>query len=381
MKINKSLILFALLALTCFTSVFSKLELGRKTKTESKNKIKKSETETQQEGSGDWENGYNCPGLVIAKVEKGAITKLVFSEKQEVFFQPGQILGAFGRNGLKFTLKQEPKGELKNVLVKDKDLDYYLPYRFIQTEFQFIREGTLMFKVLQGYLTTDTNQLFFLKLYLPRKLVGNYISTEQCETLIIWINIRKNEYQKQIIDNKEKIISAANEIIDNKNLLSQLSTQTSLEEESFKKKIEADKQEVQKKMDGVQEKIAQNNKLIEELQIQINEHKNTNTKLLNEYDNNVRKLYGLSQTLLKFKNYLLDKEKTKNEMQTKIKEKTEEVHVQIGFLVNKSVNDNEHIKGLAKKIDDAKSSDEILEELNHMYPVLIKKIEEKGLDM
>lgn len=381
MKTNKSFLIFALLVLTCLTSVASKLGLHRKIKTGSKNKKEKSETEFQQEGSGDWENGYNCPGIVIAKVEKSSNNKLVFSEKQEVFFQPRQVLGAFGKNGWKFTFKQEPKGELKSIMSRDKDLDFYLPYRLIQTEFQFIREGNLMYRVIQGYLTTDTNQLYFFKLYLPRKLVGHYISTEECESLVKWINIRKNEYQKQIIDNKEKIISGANEIIDNKNLLIQLSSQTSLEEESFTKKNQSDKQEIQKKMDGLQEKVAQNNKLIEELQLQINENKNINTKLLNEYDNNVKKMDGLSQNILKFKSYLLDKEKTKNEIQTKIKEKSEEVNTQIGFLINKSVNDNEHIKGLSKKIEDAKNSDEILEELNHMYPVLIKKIEEKSLNI
>ena len=128
-------------------------------------------------------------------------------------------------------------------------------------------------------------------------------------------------------------------------------------------------------MDAIQEKVVQNNKLIELLQLQLNEQKNTNSKLLNEYDNNLKKIEGLSQNILKFKNFLLDKEQIKKDIHFKIKEKTQEVQALIWFLLNKSVNDNERIKGIPKKIDDAKSSDEILEELNYMYPVLMKKLD------
>lgn len=140
MKKNISIILLALLALTFLTSVASKMGLNRKIKKEIKSPKEKSETENIQEGSGDWENGYHCPGLVVARVEKSDKNKLVFSEKQEVFFIPRQILGAFGRNGWKFTFKQEPKGDLKNLLVKDKDLDYYLPYRLIRSAFNTLEK-------------------------------------------------------------------------------------------------------------------------------------------------------------------------------------------------------------------------------------------------
>ena len=363
MKINKTLITISLMVITIIALIDSKRSNRvKKSKTNSHFKLK-----SKDDGSGTWDDGFHCPGLVIANVDPAQKdNKLKFTEKEELFFKPKQILGAIGKHGIFLQFKKVPSDALKEVLVAG-DEGFYLPYRFMQNNFQYVREGALKWRIIQGYLTNDENKNFFVRLTLPRSTVGHIISTEQCENLIFWINKRREEYQGHIITHKKKVFSLSVDIIEGKLLLEKMQKEKN-EKDNFKKTNDEEKKKVKADKENLEKLILDKNKKIEELQIQINNFKNEQAQMVNELGSYSKKLEFLENSEKEFENFMKDQQATELNLNQKIEEQTKEVMNFIDYLKRMCVNENKHIKGLTEKVTYSKDSKEIMMDLNKMYP-------------
>jgi hypothetical protein len=388
MKISQVLTLFIYFTIifSLFSSIYlksskklksHKLERGKYKKTLRVFKSHKSSAHKlhkryhSKDGSGTWDDGYTCPGLSITQItstQKDQATAL--SNKEEVFFEPRWIMNAIGKGVFfKFT-KSEPSAFLQKILVKDTESDkWVLPYRLMTTDLEFVREGLKSLRVVQAYFTNDEGENFFLKLYLPTPMVGHIISTEQCNSLVKWINIRRKESQSHISEAKKILSALSVEIIESKSLLDKLTKQVTSKAE-IKKETEQEKKDVEDKKAAIQKNLDEARKKLEELQIQINDLRNTHDKLTTEFEEYENKLSYLKNVEAEQENFLNNIEKAKVDLYFKIEEKNNLFKEKANLLYKLSLN-NKNIKDLISGINDPSIIDSkvVSQKLNSIYPI------------
>jgi hypothetical protein len=196
----KSAIISSLVLLLCVSAVFSAITI-RKSKTK------------EDWGSGSWDQGFNVPGILIAK-GTGALVQ----EGKGTFYAPKLFTPVTNAEklGWTFTMTGTLGANLKQVMIAD-GAQYYIPYRFISSAVKYTNPDG--YKFISFSVTNDNKDSFNIKVNLPYKMLGWYITDEEGTKIINQLGARKNEHQGNIHSVKSKATTASSDYMINKPLL------------------------------------------------------------------------------------------------------------------------------------------------------------------
>jgi len=196
----KSAIISSLVLLLCVSAVFSAVTT-RKSKTK------------EDWGSGSWDAGFSVPGILIAK-GTGAFVQ----EGKGTFVAPKLFVPVTNAEklGWTFTMSGALGNNLKQVMIAD-GAQYYLPYRFISSAVKYTNPDG--YKFISFSVTNDNKDHFNIKVNLPYKMMGWYITDEEGTKIINQLGARRNEHQGNIHSVKSKATTASSDYMINKPLL------------------------------------------------------------------------------------------------------------------------------------------------------------------
>jgi len=214
---------FLLILIVAASAVSSKIKRHQKSESHSKLQSKlnaRFHNKNKDDGEGSWNTGYNCPGLQIS------LNGQTYSDMQKVYFKPTQIeqpANALDNLGIYFKFSTPPNAVLSQVLVAEpKSNTFYLPYRYISQNLEYVKDGIFSYKTLEGWVTNDAKKGYKFKIVLPYKIFGNYVTTDEAEKLAKLIKQRKDEAQSTIRASKRKALDAAVAFIAKKPLLEEV---------------------------------------------------------------------------------------------------------------------------------------------------------------
>lgn len=200
----KALITLLVISLTlCASNLREESKTYSQSEVEAAVKNNEGATTTGWEG-GSWDKGFQCPELSI--VPNG--------------IQPPQVIGPCTIDGAKLmkndgyntigfpvVFKDKPKGGTWIFSICQPEADgktFVLPWRYIvSSTFTDHFAGN---KVLAIELRNDKNDTYDLKIKLPFKYIGNYISVEEGNKIRARINEKAMEIRDDIKKNKDQIV-------------------------------------------------------------------------------------------------------------------------------------------------------------------------------
>jgi len=148
--------------------------------------MRKTKTRSKDEGNGSWTNGFNCPQVFIQQengqyVNQGAAK--IMGPKIEAPTTNTEKLG------LNFQFEAVPPATSLIVKVGTKvdDKTYYIPYRYFQGDMAY-NNPVRDFKTLISSFVTDNKSKYILKINLPYKTFGWFISDEESTKIQSHIN-------------------------------------------------------------------------------------------------------------------------------------------------------------------------------------------------
>jgi ribosomal protein L9 len=194
----------------------------------SNNTMRRSKT---QDGSGNWNNGYNCPKVFIKEgkgnlVDQGA-AKIMGPQIENPTTDANKL-------GLNFHFEKAPAANsfITQIGTKVSDKNYYIPYRFFQGDMDY-ENSNWTNKRLFGTLVADNKKTYFLDIYLPYKTVGWYINDEESNKIKNKVNSRGVEARGKVTAVKNIISPLAEKYLINNEILKAISKDKS----AFDKKI------------------------------------------------------------------------------------------------------------------------------------------------
>lgn len=187
-------------------------------------KLNKNPTRKIRDGSGSMTEGFILPGFyLVDNNSKGNSSGSLVSPDAK--FHPKQLMNPkenndFEKIGLVFTIEKFDKKLSPIMFPTDKKNEYYLPFRFINSEPHFNPSSYFLTnKSIDFLISTDQNSSYSFYIVFPYKLLGYYISDAEAITLTSILNEKR---KKEIISVKENLIELkkkANDIINKQSLI------------------------------------------------------------------------------------------------------------------------------------------------------------------
>jgi hypothetical protein len=153
-------------------------------------------------GEGSWKTGFDCPHIKI-----GIDDKTLTSEGRGTFF-PEQLIKPDTvpeKLGWVFDMrKQAPGTNLKKVMIQFEQTSFwFIPFSYFIGDFKFV--NPLGYKYIEGKIKTPSNEQYLIRIDLPWKAVGWYISDEEGTKVAEILNAKQKEFL--ITSNRWKIVA------------------------------------------------------------------------------------------------------------------------------------------------------------------------------
>jgi hypothetical protein len=189
----------------------------------SKIKKEKSTVTKGDYGSGTWDTGYDCPEVWIAK-ENGAY---VLEGKMKFFAKKLEnAVTEEEKIGWNFEFSALPGANLSQVLTRvSNSMKYYLPYRSMSSTLHYT--NPIGYKYVEVWITTDTKIQYRLKINLPYKYIGWYISDSESLKICSLVNSSRVKHQNMVNEAKVSATESSAKYITNKALFDAASAQGS----------------------------------------------------------------------------------------------------------------------------------------------------------
>merc|ERR1712160_2559 len=145
----------------------------------------------KSDGSGDWDNGYTCPKLMINGVDQG-----------EVKILAKQVVKPTAENvyHMMFQFTEAPKAEFKKLGRDFGNNKWGLSYRKSCAHFKFVNPSGNKF--IHGYIYNEAGKIVSFKLLLPWKFFGWYINDTQGTAIATGMNKASIDRTSAVINHK-----------------------------------------------------------------------------------------------------------------------------------------------------------------------------------
>merc|ERR1712160_211653 len=146
----------------------------------------------KSDGSGDWDNGYTCPKLMINGVDQG-----------EVKILAKQVVKPTAENvyHMMFQFTEAPKAEFKKLGRDFGNNKWGLSYRKSCAHFKFVNPSGNKF--IAGYIYNEAGKIVSFKLLLPWKFFGWYINDTQGTAIATGMNKASIDRTSAVINQKD----------------------------------------------------------------------------------------------------------------------------------------------------------------------------------
>merc|ERR1712166_1285890 len=146
----------------------------------------------KSDGSGDWDNGYTCPKLMINGVDQG-----------EVKILAKQVVKPTAENvyHMMFQFTEAPKAEFKKLGKDFGNNKWGLSYRKSCAHFKFVNPSGNKF--IAGYIYNEAGKIVSFKLLLPWKFFGWYINDTQGTAIATGMNKASIDRTSAVINQKD----------------------------------------------------------------------------------------------------------------------------------------------------------------------------------
>merc|ERR1712160_192011 len=146
----------------------------------------------KSDGSGDWDNGYTCPKLMINGVDQG-----------EVKILAKQVVKPTAENvyHMMFQFTEAPKAEFKKLGRDFGNNKWGLSYRKSCAHFKFVNPSGNKF--IAGYIYNEAGKIVSFKLLLPWKFFGWYINDTQGTAIATGMNKASIDRTSAVIKPKD----------------------------------------------------------------------------------------------------------------------------------------------------------------------------------
>jgi len=192
----------------------------------------------QDSGSGSWDNGYKCPKIYLTEGKGSAVNQGEAVIKAKTVVDPNTDATKLGLN-LEFTKAPAADSIIAKIGNKISDKVYQIPYRFMSGDMMYnnpVRDN----KTLIGSFVADNRKTYTMKILLPYKTLGWYISDDQANKIRVQVNERGVSAKGNVSLNKSVIATGAELYLQKKALLDSASKdKASLDAELAKQKKES----------------------------------------------------------------------------------------------------------------------------------------------
>merc|ERR1712160_10625 len=146
----------------------------------------------KSDGSGDWDNGYTCPKLMINGVDQG-----------EVKILAKQVVKPTAENvyHMMFQFTEAPKAEFKKLGRDFGNNKWGLSYRKSCAHFKFVNPSGNKF--IAGYIYNEAGKIVSFKLLLPWKFFGWYINDTLGTAIATGMNKASIDRTSAVINQKD----------------------------------------------------------------------------------------------------------------------------------------------------------------------------------
>jgi len=270
---------------------------------------------SQDDGSGSWENGFDCPGIQISS-DNGK----TWTSKERVIIRPLEIVDEKLAQdiGIKFEFSsKKPSEKLKQVLISGSDPNkFILPYRLISGKFTWSNPN-FDNKYIQGSVTNDLKITYQFKLLLPYKTIGWYINDKQLNSLCESINKKKDTHTSSVQKEKANAESASGSYISNKLLLEEAEKNAG-NNAALKANAEAQKVLLSTKIDLLNTNLIKTRQDIANLESQLAELKSRYDSDNSELNSLSNQMTDLDSTILSASSNTITFDNTKKEILGKV---------------------------------------------------------------
>jgi len=198
----------------------------------------------QDSGSGSWDNGYKCPKIFLTEGKGSAVNQGEATIQAKTIVDPNNDATRLGLN-LEFTKAPAADSIIAKIGNKISDKVYQIPYRFMSGDMMYnnpVRDN----KTLIGSFVADNKKTYTMKILLPYKTFGWYISDDQANKMRVQINERGVAAKGNVSLNKSVIATNAELYLQKKALLDSASKdKAALDAELAKQKKESEEIDAQ----------------------------------------------------------------------------------------------------------------------------------------
>jgi hypothetical protein len=387
MKLIKTLLILTIIGISLCVEM-SKNRISRKKVKHTKSKAKSSSNaKILYDGSGSWEEGYECPGIEVSA------NGLTFEGAQRVRFNPKALVEfpeSSNAEGLYFTLvSSDPQAnanqeialndKLQKFLKKDsrpgdRKNSWYLPYRYIRSVFKFV--GAFYdFSTIEGWVTNDARETSKFRLKLPWRVVGYFITNEQALMTCQKINEFNLHKLSQIWNMKQTVRSGSMHYA----LMSQqqkIAGKQDSEKAKAKEEIEKEFKAMEDKLKEWQDKYNKNQEEINKKEIELFALKKKQQDLSIELEDRVQSIKILKSSVVQLTQEKEKTSKTKEEIQIDVDNSENNFKLKVENLLSATPDLKEEVKTTIrtqtaeslKKPDAASREAGIITALRLIYP-------------
>jgi hypothetical protein len=163
----------------------------------------RTESKTKDSGSGDWETGFNCPGVHFNGVDNGPA----------VLLAKPMIAGTTAEDKLgmvlKFSTAVKPLLAANSVAFGNK---IYIPWRNFNKEAEYTNPWNSN-KYIDASILSDDGNKYSLKIMLPYKTLGYYISDTQGKQIATKIETMSTNLRSKVSSAKGDVVKSTNNLI------------------------------------------------------------------------------------------------------------------------------------------------------------------------
>lgn len=256
----------------------------------------KSKTKAKSEGSGDYKTGYVIPGFLVAKAKDAFNSdKILGAEAKFKALSLENPTSEDEKLGWCFEMA-DPKEELAKIMIKGKTAKtWYIPFRWITSVLEYSNPyGD--YKSLTGWVVNDDKESYKVKVLLPYKTVGWYITDDEANKVSGNINVNRIKQQGNVKNGKSAVNSAAVSYTTNAPLLKS-ATDGAEKLKAEQTKLKADLEKLKKDSETKEATFEKNAGAITESEIKLNELKTAQNNLGREISNIGSQIESIQQAL------------------------------------------------------------------------------------
>lgn len=265
-------------------------------------RVKKSKTQVRakakSEGSGDWNSGYVIPGILVVKPTESFDTNKMLAKGAK--FQAKTLETPSSdeeKLGWGFEMGA-PADNLSKIMVKGSK-GYYIPFRYFTSKCEYSNPFN-DYKSFTFWMQNDSKESFKLRILLPYKSIGWYITDEESYKICSFVDASRIKQQGNIKNGKAAVNSAATSFVTNSPLLKSAkegAEKLKAEQEAKKKELET----LKKDSEAKEKTFETNSTAINDKEIELNKLKDAQNELskeiisLNSRIENIDQALSLSQ--------------------------------------------------------------------------------------